>query len=52
MKKWFDGQLGILRNNIEFRPVTGRQEHAFVHVRDRGRLPFFSISRLPVAVDA
>lgn len=34
MKKWFDGQLGILRNNIEFRPVTSRQQHAFLHIRN------------------
>ncbi len=34
MKKWFDGQLRILRNNIEFRPVASRQQHAFLHIRD------------------
>src|ERR1700730_2534406 len=34
MKKWFDGQLRILRNNIEFRPVASRQQYAFLHIRN------------------
>src|SRR5580704_2918755 len=34
MKERFDRQLRILRDNIEFCPVTGRQEHTFLDARE------------------
>ena len=61
MKKRFDRQLRILGHNIEFCPVTGRQEHTFLdarelressqrigqcRIRDRKSLPDLDIGRL------
>ena len=61
MKKRFDGQLRIRADNVELRPVTGRQKYAFVdatgpreprqrigqcRVRDSKTLPDLDVRRL------
>jgi len=37
MKKRFDRQLGIGGNELEFCPITGREQNAFLDVRDLGQ---------------